>query len=144
MPMNHGKMPLDRARDLLKSARLRCTAARIALLRSLAESDSPNTQSQLAERLAEFGFDRSTIFRALSDLSEAGLLERLDLGDGVRRFELLSGESDDSHPHFMCTDCGQVQCLPDVTVQLKSTQRLKSPGVISQILVRGQCETCLT
>ena len=118
---------LDRIKLDIRDAGLRATLARIATLQLLRAASSPMTHAVVAEHLASSGVDKATIFRNLSDMTEAGLLRRTELGDHVWRFEAIDAQSphDASHPHFLCTDCGAVSCLDDV-----------------QILLRGRCNDC--
>ena len=90
--------------------------------------------------------DRTTVYRNLVDLTEAGLVQRTDLGDHVWRFELKRGEGASiRHPHFTCTDCGTVSCLPEVTLSVKKGKGVprslsKQRGV--EIQLRGKCDAC--
>lgn len=139
------QMPLELARGRLRGAGLRCTAARIAVMQCLSDSVAPLSSSEVAERLHDRGFDKSTIYRSLTELSESGLATRLDLGDAVRRFELRgSEETQREHPHFMCIECGRVQCLDDFRFELLSDNPdLRLPGRISEVLIKGRCNACL-
>jgi Fur family ferric uptake transcriptional regulator len=99
----------------------------------------------VTERLVEMGFDQSTIYRCLTELAEAGLLARLDLGDAVRRFELLAKKASgvSEHPHFLCVDCGKIQCLSDFTFRLSARRGgAASPGEVTEVLVKGHCTNC--
>lgn len=139
-------LPVDEAKTILRSSGLRCTPARIAVVQSLHAATSPVTSIELAEQLTEYGFDKSTIYRSLTELNEADLVVRLDLGDSIRRFELVAnyGSGLSEHPHFMCIDCGEVTCLADFTFELKpSSRKIQVPGTISEVLVRGQCSGCI-
>ena len=140
------QLSIENARSTLKAAGLRCTAARIAVVQCLHADAAPMTPLDVATQLHDYGFDKSTIYRSLTELNDAKVIVRLDLGDSVRRFELSPDSSDATqHPHFMCTSCGEVVCLPDFTVELKSMRkRSRPPGVISEVLVRGQCTECLS
>ena len=72
-------------------------------------------------RSDHLGFDRATIYRNLTELTEAKLAARVELGDHVWRFEAKragGGHKGDDHPHFVCTTCGEVSCLDDVQVAI--------------------------
>ena len=108
---------------------LRSTAPRIAVLRRLLVATTPVSHGELVDTLAEEGMDRTTVYRNLVDLTEAGLVQRTDLGDHVWRFELKRGDGESvRHPHFTCTDCGAVSCLPEVTVSVKPARACRSPS----------------
>lgn len=143
----HAQLSLEAAKALLRGAGLRCTAARLAVVQSLGDSQRPLSPAEVVDELAEFGFDKSTIYRSLTELDEAGLATRLDLGDSVRRFELLPRDGDGSpeHPHFMCVDCGKIQCLSGFRVELiPDKPRRRPPGEVSQVLLKGHCAGCRT
>ena len=134
------------AKALLKSAGLRSTAARVAVLQRLAAAEQPVSHADVVDSLQNFGFDQSTIFRSLQELSEAGMVNRLDLGDQLRRFELRESIGDDAmeHPHFMCVDCGKVACLDDFSFRLSPSRgpRREQLGEITEVLLKGHCGDC--
>lgn len=136
-------------RRLIRAAGLRSTHPRVEVLRRLEQSKSPLSHAELVQSLGRLGFDRATIFRNLNDLATAGLVVRRDLGDHTWRFELQSApnvaqSSTEEHPHFTCTDCGTVTCLPLSTVQV--TARRGLPKAVAQRRVRvtlqGLCDAC--
>ncbi|MFM7075671.1 MAG: Fur family transcriptional regulator [Planctomycetaceae bacterium] len=120
--------PFAAARATIREAGLRCTPARIAVLERLAEAPGPSTHAEIAALLAPgakgggFGIDKATVYRNLVELTDAGILSRIEVGDHVWRFELRKRGSDGSvaadHPHFVCTECGAVSCLEGVEVTL--------------------------
>lgn len=132
------------AKAILRNAKLRATAARVAVIHCLARERFPLTHAEVTERLGEFGFDQSTMYRCLTELADAGLLARLDLGDGVRRFELLHNERTgvSEHPHFLCVDCGKIQCLDDFTFRLAPKRGAGKLGSVTEVLVKGHCAAC--
>ena len=134
------------AKQLLRDASLRATAARVAVLKHLQQSAVPVSHGDVVEALHEMGFDPSTIFRCLNELADAGLAARLDLGDQIRRFEFRQGRGGEyDHPHFMCVDCGQLSCLNDYSVQIHPSRgpRREKLGVVTEIMIRGHCGQCL-
>lgn len=132
-------------RARLRAAGLRSTAPRLAVLACLDEAKAPLSHADLSEELAGLGLDRATIYRNLTDLAEAGLATRLELGDHVWRFESRSQSGEGAeHAHFVCSDCGGVACLPDFKVDLRSAKggRRLRVGTVSDVLLRGRCEAC--
>ena len=79
-------------------------------------------------------------------MAEVGLLSRVDLGDHVWRFELRGDaqKHEDDHPHFLCTECGEVSCLSGVTVSIKPTRGAKRSalGKVTEVLLKGRCNHC--
>lgn len=137
---------IEEVRQRIRGAGLRSTAPRIAVYLKLEESKRPVSHSELADFLADQGFDKATVYRNLMDLSEAGIAARRDLGDHVWRFELLreGEEAIHQHPHFMCETCGEVVCLPEVTVAISPAAGKKQPafGSVSEVLLKGVCGRC--
>jgi Fur family ferric uptake transcriptional regulator len=138
------ELSLEDAKAVIRSAGLRCTAARIAVVQCLSDNGSPMSPTEVAERLEPFGFDKSTIYRSLTEFNEAGVAVRLDLGDSIRRFELISAKGETTeHPHFMCVECGDIRCLSGFRVEVKPSNRAqKLPGEIAEVLLKGRCRSC--
>jgi len=130
----------------LRDAGLRSTSPRVAVLRYLAGAGSPVSHGELTDAIASDGFDRATLYRNLVDLTEAGLVARRDLGDHVWRYELRRDEAGHTleHPHFVCVDCGDVSCLPGVTVQIQvartAPRAVSSEGL--EVQLKGRCDRC--
>jgi Fur family transcriptional regulator, ferric uptake regulator len=143
----------EEVRRRIRGAGLRCTAARVAVLRHLETAPGPRTHAEVSESLDSLGFDRATIYRNLTELTEAKLLARVELGDHVWRFEATGsggGHHDDDHPHFVCTTCGEVSCLDDIQVEIQprpaaskaGRSERQGIGSVTEILLKGHCEQC--
>ena len=143
-PTTNKTSEVDSIRSLLRDRGFRATPARIAVLQELRKAKSPLTHAELAETLVPLGFDKATVFRNLSDLTDAGLTSRTELGDHVWRFEALDplNPDGDKHPHFVCVQCGDVRCLGDMTFTANSRKRAKVIGRITEILIKGHCDKC--
>ena len=134
---------VNEARKMLKDAGLRSTPARISVINALKRSSRPQTHAQLADELVPLGFDKATVFRNLTDLAEAELVLRTELGDHVWRFEMRDPKHDrSSHPHFVCIDCGSVSCINDMAMPTPTVRRHLNIARISEVLVKGHCGDC--
>ena len=150
---------LDAAKARLREAGLRCTAARLAVLAHLMEATGPKTHAEVSDSLTDRGFDRATIYRNLTELTESRIVSRVELGDHVWRFELRrGGDHGQDHPHFLCTTCGEVSCLDGVNVAItpkpaaakpKSKPQRGGPnsgqvtiGQVTEVLLKGRCDNC--
>ncbi len=130
-------------RKLLADVGLRTTAARLAVVRRLQHTKSPISHAEVAEELVPLGFDKATVFRNLTDLVDAGLVSRTELGDHVWRFELRDPNHESGrHPHFVCVDCGSVTCLHDVELPKAAFRSWSKLGRVTEILLKGHCTTC--
>lgn len=137
---------LEEARRTLRATGLRATGARIAVLNVLNDADRPISHADVSEVLGDGPWDRTTIYRNLSDLVDAGLVRRTELGDRVWRFELVGPPDAPAHhhAHFVCVGCGGVECLPDVAVTMPDDST--APAAVKrqqfEVQVRGLCDTC--
>lgn len=129
----------DALREQLRGAGLRVTGGRVQVLRALGEIDGPISHGELAEQLGSQDLDRVTVWRILLALTEAGLVDRTDVGDHTWRFELRNTSmGHDPHPHFMCTECRTVTCLPREAVHV-------APRIgrgVTEVQLKGRCERC--
>jgi len=147
----------DAIQARVRGAGLRCTAARVAVLQHLETTAGPRTHAEVSEALADRGFDRATIYRNLTELTEARLVARVELGDHVWRFEAKRlarrGAGREDHPHFVCTTCGEVSCLDDVRVAISPRARPGADGPargkgrrgirsVTDVVLKGQCDHC--
>jgi Fur family ferric uptake transcriptional regulator len=139
-------MSVDDARAALREAKLRSTTSRVAVLQHLAAAAKPLSHAEVAESLVPEGFDKSTLYRCLVELADSGLLNRLDAGDHAWRFELRRGQphTDAEHPHFVCVDCGKVECLPEVEIKITPTKGSKQSrmGDVTEVFLKGHCNDC--
>lgn len=138
---------VDACKDALRAANLRVTPARVAVLKIIREADRPLSHADICELLVEDIWNRTTVWRNLSDLEGAGLVRRTELGDRLWRFEearAADGHDGEAHPHFICTSCGEVSCLPDELVKIPASLCL--PRAVREraveIQVRGVCDKC--
>jgi Fur family ferric uptake transcriptional regulator len=134
---------------IIRQAGLRVTQPRLAVLQVLTKSARPLSHADLIDALDGQGFDRVTLYRNLNDLADAGIVARTELGDRVWRFELRTGRTGSdahtaTHPHFTCTDCGTVSCLPENVVRINKSGRL--PRAVREqtveVSLRGVCDRC--
>lgn len=142
------KTRLDELRGAVRERGLRATPARLAVLELLLDNTGaqPLSHGDVVDRLAPRmgAWDPATIYRNLCDLVEAGLVRRSDIGDHVWRFEAVKDAHDRTgHPHFVCTECGTIACLPAMELVVP---RAKTPRAVRQrqieVQLRGVCDTC--
>lgn len=145
--MKKSPVTTESLKSTIRGAGLRSTSPRLVVLRRLFEVTTPISHAELCDGIAEEGLDRTTVYRNLLDLTEAGLVERTDLGDHVWRFELKRAAPKTGlagHVHFFCTDCGVVSCLDAVEVKLKPGKG--APRAVTrqkvEVQLRGLCDAC--
>ena len=142
-PVTDGRQQI---REKIRAAGLRCTPGRVAVYEALLEAERPLTHSDLVAHMTSVGVDQATIYRNLVDLAEVGLLRRSDLGDHTWRFEVpRSGDPEGGHPHFVCIECGDIQCLTGV--ELSVTRSRNVPRALRkkdvELQIKGLCDNCI-
>ena len=137
-------MTVQAARESLRAAGLRSTTSRVAVLQYVSAASKPLSHADVSDVLVPEGYDKSTLYRCLVELADAGLLARLDAGDHAWRFELKDSEEEHGteHPHFVCIDCGKVTCLQDVEVKISPPKRASAMGEVTEIFLKGHCKEC--
>lgn len=135
-------------KSLLHAKSMRATASRMTALKVLHDAARPLSHAELMSVIDKDGWDPATMYRVLSDLTEANLLCRMDLGDHIWRFELRDAcrSIQDEHAHFLCTDCGQVTCLPEVELRTTNGSSLPASMIGAELHLRvtGRCSGCLS
>ena len=130
----------------IREAGLRVTQPRLAVMHVLEKERGPLSHADLINALDGQGFDRVTLYRNLNDLADAGIVARTEVGDHVWRFELRKRAEAHSgvHPHFTCTDCGSVSCLPGDAVQISRSGRVPKSvrEQTVEVSLRGVCDRC--
>jgi Fur family ferric uptake transcriptional regulator len=84
------------------------------------------------------------VYRALEALDRSGLVQRIDLGDGIARFEPAHAGGDHHH-HFVCDDCGKVEPFEDAGLESALQRSAGGRGYAvagHEVVLRGGCGDC--
>ncbi len=98
--------------------------------------------AELHERLTQAGTqaDFSSVYRAVAHLEAERELQRVELGDGVPRYEAATAH----HEHIRCVDCGKIEAIFDCLIE--GRKRIAAGTgftVLSHALVlSGRCLQC--
>jgi Fur family ferric uptake transcriptional regulator len=87
----------------------------------------------------------ASVYRMLDALAEQALVQRVDVGDGVVRYE--PARHSDHHHHFVCADCGKVVPFADRGLEraLVAVEERSGYTVVGhEVVVRGACANCRT
>jgi Fur family ferric uptake transcriptional regulator len=88
----------------------------------------------------------ASVYRTLDGLGQLGLVQRVDLGDGVARFE-PSEHGGDHHHHLVCDDCGKVEPFEDAALESAIARVATGHGyafATHDVVLRGACEDCVS
>ena len=136
----------DEAHSRLQGSGQRMGAARAAVIEYLDEQQCCRGAQEIHEALAARGstVGLASVYRALDGLVEQGLLQRVDFGDGIARYEPLR-ESGEHHHHLVCTECGKVEAFDDPELE-RAIRRVeaRSGYAVEQhdVVLQGACDDC--
>jgi len=86
----------------------------------------------------------ASVYRALDQLVELELVQRVELGDGVARYEPSHGGGVHHH-HLVCDDCGRVDPFFDPALEAAlegAASRLEYGMRAHEIVLHGTCGDC--
>jgi Fur family ferric uptake transcriptional regulator len=86
----------------------------------------------------------ASVYRVLDVLTEKRLVQRLDLGDGVARFEPVR-EAEEHHHHIVCDDCGKIEVFADERLErvIRDVEASSGYEVAGHdVVLRGACSSC--
>jgi len=137
----------DRHAGLLRNHGLKVTANRLVILDLLDQATEPQSAKAIMEHASAVrAMDRVTVYRALETLFKAGMVARDLAGGRAWLYHLTAGPDKKQHPHFHCSDCGSLACLPADTVKL-DLKRLEDvfPAQVDHLRISldGVCPDCL-
>jgi Fur family ferric uptake transcriptional regulator len=136
----------ERAAQALTDAGYRRGGARGAILELLDEQSCALSAVEIQEALARGNRDvsRSSVYRVMEELEEIGLLQRVELGQGMVRYEAVRGDPGHHH-HLVCDHCGRLQPFTDEALE-RAIRRVSDrvPLRVSEheIVIHGSCDTC--
>src|SRR5690348_7986887 len=132
--------------DALQRKGLRNGGARRAVIELLAEQDCCLTAQEIFDRLRADGrrVGIASVYRVLELLSSEGLLQRIDLGSGIARFE-PARSGGEHHHHLVCDSCGKVEAFEDSGLE-RAIHRLGETSGYAvaghDVVLHGACADC--
>jgi Fur family ferric uptake transcriptional regulator len=133
--------------ELLAGAGLRRTPIRLAVLAILSRDRQPQSAAGIIELLPA-GIDKVTLYRTLNTFTRKKLVHRVRGDDQVWLYGIGTADraARHGHAHFVCDECGTVECLTDRPRAEPAARRAKlRPGYrveYSEVLVHGTCPDC--
>ena len=134
--------PLELACARLKSAGLRITQPRIAILETLIRRGHPATIEQIHQDLASDACDLVTVYRCLAAFEELGLVRRCFFHNGTSLYEINLADS--RHHHVVCKSCGKIERIDvNLTDSIESMLRERGYAQVTLMLeFFGVCPEC--
>ena len=146
--VNHHHHPnwSAQALDNLQARGLRNGGARRAVVEHLGVQTCCTSAQEIFDGIRKQGgrVGIASVYRALDQLVELDLVQRVELGDGVARFEPSHADGDHHH-HLVCDDCGKVEPFSDPGLEQALTQvasRLAYDMQGHEVVLHGHCDDC--
>ncbi|RIK08019.1 MAG: transcriptional repressor [Acidobacteria bacterium] len=134
---------LDAIKGLIRSAGGRVTATRLAIAETMIDSAEHMTADELVTEVRRRfpTINRSTVYRTLGFLEEAGIVDHVHLGHGRAVYHL----ADRGHQHLVCESCAAVTEIPieelrPLEVQLENDHKFALNT--RHFAIVGTCERC--
>ncbi len=129
----------------LRERGFRLTPQREAVLTVLHDLEDHATAEEIQTCALQLNatVDIATVYRTLELLQAFGLLVMIDLGDGLRRYELTSVHG--THHHLRCRRCGALIRVETEQIEPFLTaleQELGFRAEAEHLLISGLCQAC--
>jgi Fur family transcriptional regulator, ferric uptake regulator len=134
------------ARTSLRRSGARSGAARAAVIEYLSKQQCCLSAQEVLDGLRGEGrrVGIASVYRALDQLAELGLVHRIDLGEGLTRFE-PAHPGGEHHHHLVCGSCGKVDTFDDPALERAISAVAGSYGYFlgqHDVVLRGACGDC--
>ena len=136
----------EHALAALQDAGLRRGGARRAVVEFLERQDCCRSVQEIHDGIVSSGgaVGVASVYRTLDTLAELRLVQRVDVGDGIARFE-PAREDHHHHHHLVCDDCGKVEPFTDEPLERaleRAAGRLGYGLEQHDVVLRGACDAC--
>jgi len=136
----------ERTLETLRAEGFRSGGARSVVVELLGRQSCCLTAQELFDRLRAEGrtVGIATVYRVLDLLTAKGLVQRIDLGAGIARYEPADHDGEHHH-HLLCDGCGKVEAFADDELEraLRKVERRTGYDVAGHdVVLRGACSDC--
>jgi Fur family transcriptional regulator, ferric uptake regulator len=138
---------VERAELALAAAGRKRGGARRALLELLSEQECALTALEIEEALRARSarqVSRASVYRILDELEALALVQRVETGQAMVRYERVCGH-DQHHHHLVCDECGVIMPFSDPALERAiETLSERVPLAVSEheIVLHGACRNC--
>jgi Fur family transcriptional regulator, ferric uptake regulator len=134
------------ALEVLQQAGHRRGGARTAVVEALAGHDCAVTAIELDDELRRRkpAVARASVYRALEQLEELGLVRRLEVCRGTAGYERVD-PAGHHHHHAICRDCGRMVPFEDRSLEQaigRLSEEMDFKVTEHDVVLRGHCVHC--
>ncbi len=139
---------IDRIKKQLSGASYKLTPQREATVRVLLENEEDHLSAEdvfllVREKSPDIGL--ATVYRTLELLNELNVVDKIQFGDGVSRYDLRQEGATHFHHHLVCLECGAVdEIQEDLLEDVESIVEDKWNFIIKdhRLTFHGICYRC--
>lgn len=138
---------VEHAEATLAAAGHKRGGARSTLIELLGTQECALTAQEIEDALRESSarrVSRASIYRVLDELERLHLVQRVEIGQAMVRYERVSNQADHHH-HLVCDECGAVMPFSDPGLEraIEGLSR-RVPLTVSdhEIVLHGSCRDC--
>ena len=122
----------------------RMTPQRLCILQALVESNSHPSAEEIYAQVQRVSpmTSLATVYKTLDTLRDMGEALEMEVGDGRRHYD---GVRPRSHPHVVCTGCGQIEDVQLQDLSGLQTQAGQASGYqisAQRVEFYGLCRVC--
>lgn len=141
----------EQFKSLLKQHGLKVTTQRVAILEVLNNRPGKHLTAEeiydyVKKKYPDIGI--ATVYRTIQMLSELNLIDKLNLGDGLVRYEISKKGKEETchhHHHLICLDCGNIYAFQDDLLETLEDRIRITMGfevVDHEVKLYGHCKKC--
>lgn len=139
---------IEKIKQQLQSQAYKLTPQREATVRVLLEHEEDHLSAEdvymlVKTKAPEIGL--ATVYRTLELLSELHVVEKMNFGDGVARYDLRGEGSHHHHHHLICVQCGSVEEIMEdwlIPLEKKLEQEYQFTVIDHRLDFQGVCKKC--
>ena len=139
---------IERIKEALHDARYKLTPQREVTVRVLLENESSHLSAEdvfmkVKDKYPEIGL--ATVYRTLELLNELNVLDKVNFGDGVTRYDLRKEGAQHFHHHLICIHCGSVEEVEEdllTDVEKIVTRDFNFDIIDHRLTFHGVCKLC--
>lgn len=136
----------EHALTTLQQAGHRRGGARTAVVEALAGHDCAVTAIELDDELRRRkpAVARASVYRALEQLEELGLVRRIEVCRGTAGYERVD-PAGHHHHHAICRDCGRMVPFEDPSLEVaihRLSESIDFEVSEHDVVLKGRCERC--
>lgn len=139
---------IEKIKQQLQSQAYKLTPQREATVRVLLENEQDHLSAEdvymlVKTKAPEIGL--ATVYRTLELLSELNVVEKINFGDGVARYDLRRDGNHHHHHHLICVQCGNVEEIMEdwlLPLEEKLEKEFQFTVIDHRLDFQGICKNC--